>query len=101
MPYKIDTDHVRLPRHLDRRVKLTTHDIQRIKTLYREGVGVREITRRMQKVSRRMIQFTIWPERLVQAKKLRDGSKYYNRKKHTIAMRLTRRYRVKVLQAKQ
>lgn len=94
MPYT--TDKMKLPRVFDRRVKLTSADKKMITKLHRQGMSQRKIASRIG-ISRRMVIFICYPERLARAKKLyrlrRLDGRYYNREKHRIAIRNTRRYK--------
>lgn len=75
---------------LDRRRRLSDLDKAEIKDWHKNGSSIHEISR-VTGVSRRLIQFILFPER--HAKNLSDraesgGSKqYYVRSKHTLAMR--------------
>lgn len=99
MPYKIDTLKIKLPRDKDRRIKIS--DAQRQEIINSKGkISIHELSR-LYGVSRRLIQFILYPERLELNKKDRQdrgGSKqYYNKDKNTKAVRETRRYRQEVL----
>lgn len=93
MPYK----HVEMKlvgTSFDARVKLTELQREEIRKQYRAGISQRELARSF-KVSRRLISFIIFPNRLVENKKRRaerGGSKqYYDRVTHTKAVRKHRR----------
>ena len=73
----------------DKRVKYTDEDKENIRRLYSEGKGIHEITRIIG-CSKRYVQFTLFPERLVQARANRDWTKYHDRKELT---RMTRELR--------
>lgn len=100
MPYKIETDKIKLPRHLDRRVKLTDEQREEIKELHKRWISQRALARQF-KVSRRLISFIVHPEKLERARELykerRKDWRYYDREKHTKQIRETRRYRQSVL----
>lgn len=69
MPYAFETKKLKLPRTLDRRIKLTEDNKDRIRALYKEGRGIRPIAREYEgKCSRRMIQFVVFPDRAELAK---------------------------------
>ena len=71
MPYKFDTDRIKLPRDKDRRVKLTDLERVEITRLFAvEHLPIREIARRWPQISRRTIQFVIFPERYEHQKRL-------------------------------
>jgi len=98
MPYKSRKAKIEKT-EFDRRIKLTEEDKNTIRKLHKEGVAIRQITR-MYKVSRRLIQFTVFPERLERNKEnfqARGGWKAcYNHKRHVEAMRNTGRYKHKL-----
>jgi len=81
---------------VDRRVKLLPCQKEMVGYWYKQGLAIRAIAR-MFKVDKRLIQFILFPER--QKKNLSDradrgGSKaYYNREKHTKAMREHRQHK--------
>jgi len=98
MPYKIDTMHIKLPRQLDRRVKLSEEDKEEIKNLFNSWESIKFIATEYN-VSRRTIQFIIYPERLIkckaQYKERRLDWRYYDKEYHRKAMKHTRDYRYK------
>lgn len=61
-------DKIRLPRNKDRRVSITEKQKEDIKKMYKENIGIREITRRIKTISRRSVQFILFPERLEKVK---------------------------------
>ena len=63
MPSLLATQHIKLPRDKDRRVKLTDKERADIQARYKAGEGVRSIARVYSHVSRRLIQFVLFPER--------------------------------------
>lgn len=82
MPYTHEKKLI--PRHLDRRVKVSEDMRERIKVMYKfERLAQREIARKT-KVSRRMISFILFPERLERAKEQfkerRKDGRYYPKK---------------------
>lgn len=96
MPYT--SEKIKLPRTLDRRVKLTEEDKENITTRYNNGEGIRAIARAYESLcSRRMIQFVLFPERLqkMTTKHIQEKShlKYYDREKNTVSVRNTRNYK--------
>jgi hypothetical protein len=99
MPYK--SDALKIDNYkLDRRIKLSPEQKQEIISLYKTGeYTIRGLTR-IYKVSRRLIQFTIFPERLkknVDNYHDRGGwEAYYNKDKHAEYMRTHRRYKNKL-----
>ena len=65
MGYKFETEHLTLPKNLDRRRKLSDEDKDIIKQLYMVGTSIRQISRNFEhKCTRRNIQFILFPERL-------------------------------------
>jgi hypothetical protein len=79
MPYA----HIRkrIPRNLDRRVKYTTADKERVVALFKSGFPQRAIARETG-ISRRMVSFILFPDRLARQKELykerrKDGRYYY------------------------
>ena len=100
MPYKCETEHYIISGTVnDKRIKLTNEDKEQIKKLYTEGESIRSIAR-IYPVDRRMIQFIIFPERLVENKKRREErggwKQYYNRESNTNSIRKTRQHKQKV-----
>ena len=92
MPHK--SDKILLPRHLDRRVKLSENDIETIKALHKEGAAIRALARAFP-VSRRRIQQIVNPE-VGELNKLRikaNWRKYVDRKRLTLAAKNLRRYK--------
>ena len=96
MPYK----HIekKIPTKLKKSAKLSQEDKERIRYRYLKvgGVSQRELAREYN-VSRRLIVFCIYPERQEANYRKRvenGGSKqYYDKDKHTKAMRKHRRYK--------
>jgi hypothetical protein len=104
MPYLTSKKGVLLPRNLDRRVKITEEDKEKIKYLYREeGKPIRFIARVFEGVcSRRAIQYILFPKRLEIVKaqfkeRRKDGRYKYTKEKWAETMREHRRYKNKVL----
>lgn len=101
MPYKFQTDKIKLPPGTDRRVKLTPEQKANIFDLHhKQGYGIRELTR-MNNVSRRLIQFICYPERqkrgLEQRAKRGGWRQYYNKEYHRKKTQEHRQYKKKVL----
>jgi hypothetical protein len=99
MPYLIEK--VKLPRELDRRIKVTESDKRDIDFLYRvERKSIREIARIYEDVcSRRTIQFVLFPEKYEESLKKhkllmkRKRLVYYDKTKHANAIKKTRHYK--------
>ena len=91
-------EKIKLPRELDRRVKLLPDDRERIKQLYKDGMSIHGIAREYKgKCSKRSIQFVLFPERL---KALQDKHRkeqhwktFFNRKQLTECVRNLRHYK--------
>ena len=98
MPYKSEGIKIASTKH-DRRRKLTSSDKVIIVSSHAGGVSKRQLSREY-KVSRRLIDFIICPEkhkRNLELRKERGGSKmYYVKKTHTVAVREHRRYKQKL-----
>ena len=98
MPYKFETSKQYIPIKKDKRVKLSAKDKEEIRYRYLKigDVSQRELAREYD-VSRRLIVFVIYPERQEENYQKRidkGGSKqYYNKDKHTEAMRKHRKYK--------
>jgi len=87
----------KIPRELDRRIRVTEEKREEIKTLYRYmGLSQRAISRQT-RISRRMICFILFPEKeaicKAQYKERRKDGRYYDKDKHREAMREYGRYK--------
>lgn len=95
MPYKFETDKLKIPHEKDRRVKLTQEQREEIKELYGK-ISQRKLAK-LYGVSRRLIIFIGRPETLernLQLRQLRGGSmNYYKKEKNTKAIKKTRTYK--------
>jgi hypothetical protein len=86
MPYT--SEKIKLPRELDRRVKLTEKDKEDIKHRHKQGEAIRGIARAYEGVcSRRLIQFVLFPERSRTSNYSGHWKKYYVKEKNTKAIR--------------
>lgn len=57
-------EHLSIPKHLDKRRKLTDVDKDKIREMHKGGISIRGIARMFaEKCSRRSIQFILFPER--------------------------------------
>ncbi len=96
MPYK--HQELLIPKEHDRRVKLTDEQKEQIKKDYGK-ISQRKLAK-IYNVSRRLIQFIGDPDKHKKnllARKLRGGSAiYYDKEKHTKAIREHRRYKQKL-----
>ena len=81
-----------IPEHHDKRVKLSTQDKLDINQKHQSGISKRALAREYQ-VSRRLIDFTIHPEKRVANRNLRPPGKYYDKDKHREAMRKHRHHK--------
>jgi len=87
---------IKVPKNKDRRYKLSESDRKLIRLKHKKGESIHSISK-MFNVSRRTIQFILFPERLEQNLKLRSergGSKqYYDSEYHKQSMRKHRAYK--------
>lgn len=96
MPYKFEKIPINNEK-LDKRVKLTDEDKQKIKEEYESGsISINGLAREY-KVSKRLIQFTLFPERKDKAQKMfaerqKDG-RYYDKEKHKGYMKSHREHK--------
>lgn len=84
MPRKSDSMPINNPKH-DKRVKLTDADKEQLKNEHGLGASIHSLSRKYS-ISRRTIQFILYPERLDKAKadfaeRQKDG-RYYDKDKH-------------------
>lgn len=93
-------DKLTVTKEYDKRVKLTDAQKAEIKDKWTKGMSQRELSR-IYNVSRRLISFILFPERLkqnIELRQIRGGSKhYYKKDKHTIAARKHREYKKELL----
>lgn len=88
----------RIPRSLDRRVKIDDEKRARVSVLYRrEGMAQRAIARELG-ISRRMVSFILFPEKEEACKRQyrerrKDGRYYYGKEKWRKTMREHRHYK--------
>lgn len=99
MPYKSEKYAINNEK-LDRRVKLTEQDKEHIVEEYATGlISVNGLARKYG-VSKRLIQFTLFPERREKAKQLyeerRKDGRYYDKEKHKESVKKHRRYKKKL-----
>lgn len=96
MPYKFEDIPINNPKY-DKRVKLTEVDKNNIIKEYESGLISINALGKKYGVSKRLIQFTLFPERKEKAKKLflerqKDG-RYYDQKKHNEYMKNHRNHK--------
>lgn len=96
MPYKFEKIPINNEK-LDKRVKLTKEDKENIVDEYAKGnISINALARKYS-VSKRTIQFTLFPERREKARKQflerqKDG-RYYNKSRHNEYMKNHRKYK--------
>ena len=99
MPFKFDTDKLRITPKFDRRIKIPKSEYPVILKLHKSGCAIRAIARKYS-VNKRLIQFILFPERKVknlQDRIERGGSRqYYDKDKWKIVMQEHRNYRRKL-----
>lgn len=99
MPYKFVTDKIPMPKEKDRRIKLTNRDRMEIKEVYGH-ISQRKLAE-LYGVSRRLIQFIGNPDSREQnlLRRAENGGsmQYYDKDKHTKAVREHRQYKQKVI----
>lgn len=96
MPYQFENIPINNP-VLDKRVKLSHEDKQNIIREYQSGaISITSLAKKYG-VSKRLIQFTLFPERKEKAKQAylerRKDGRYYDRKKHTQQTKKHRNYK--------
>lgn len=102
MPYKYLMDKKKIPRALDRRVKLTEDDKEHIRYLHKSGRSIHSIAREYaHKCTRRTIQYTIKPElydhlRKAFIERRKDGKYKPTKEKWRAIMREHRQYKQKI-----
>lgn len=93
-------DQIKLPRHKDRRVKLSPSDKERIRRLYRGGKHSQRSLAGKFQVSRRLIQFILNPDReRIQKERVKLEKrwlKYYDKDKHNQSIASLRAYKRKL-----
>lgn len=86
MPYKFETDKLKIPRAKDKRVKLSLEDREVVKYLYNSGQHSQRQLAAMFGVSRRLITYYIDDNKLQQHKEnsalRRKDGRYYDKDKH-------------------
>lgn len=101
MPYKFETDRKVIANpELDKRVKLTDEDRENIKKDYATGlISINGLARKYN-VSKRTIQFILFPERkkknAEQFKERRKDGRYYDKEKHKDYMKKHRQGKKKL-----
>jgi len=97
MPYKFETDKKKLPRKLDRRVRLTAKDKERILMLIKNTTLSNAKIWTMYWVHRKTIYLLRNPAQAANEKKAykqrRLDGRYYNKEKHNDAMQSLRQHK--------
>jgi transposase-like protein len=97
MPYL--SEKAKLTSKYDHRRKLSEQDKEDIIHLHARGQSIHSLARDY-RVSRRTVQFIIYPERMTENLRLRlergGSTVYYNREKQTKSVREHRRYKQKL-----
>lgn len=89
MPFKHEILKLKIRPEDDKRRKLSASDREDIKDLYESGlVSIHGLARQF-KVSKRLIQFILFPERMRKV----DSKKYYDRDKNAEYKRRNRKHR--------
>jgi len=97
---KIDKYNIVRKKGIDRRIKLSKEDIEEIKILHAEGTSIHKLAK-IFGVSRRLIQFKLYPERYESVRRRRkengkDG-RYYDKEYNTKAITEHREYKKNLL----
>lgn len=99
MPYKYVIERWHLPKEYNRRRKLSDADREQIRKAYKNGCSINGLARTFG-VSKRLIQFMLFPEREEHCKKLRalrgGSAHYYDRERNNRFQRDTRNYKQKI-----
>lgn len=82
----------------DRRRRLTEKDRAKIRQLRADGWAIRAIARLYPSISRRLIQFILYPDRILASRANRDWRKYYQSATHRQSIGNLRRYKKQLLQ---
>ena len=97
MPHIFETQHLKIPKEHDKRIKLTPEQKELIKHLYETTDTSHRKLATQFGVSRRLITFILDPEKQkanLQAREARGGSKqYYNKETHTKTMKAHREHK--------
>ncbi len=92
MPTKAEKLKLRVGKENDKRIKYSEFEKSLMKDLYNKGWSIRSIAREIG-CSRRLVQFTLFPERLARVLELRKERHYVSTKeKHREYMRRYRKH---------
>lgn len=97
MPYKFDTDKVKLPEGFDRRIKLSKEQREEI---FASTLSQRKLAL-LYKVSRKLIRYVKFPETYAADLEARRGrwKDFYDKKSHRRYMQNHRRYKQTIMQS--
>lgn len=92
-------EYPKIPREKSNRVKLPLSEHIIIKQLYKNGLGIRAIARKYEQeygISRRLIQFILFPERIIASRGTRTYKDYYSTEKRREYMKKYRQHQKEV-----
>ena len=95
MPYKFETQKLKIPRELNRTIKLTEKDKEEIKELYKTGKWSHRTLADKYNVSKSLIGLVLTPGRYESVRKRRKehASEYYHKEKQKEYTRKERQYK--------
>lgn len=96
MPYKFETNKLKIPKELDKRVRLTEEEREQIIQLGGK-ISQRKLAKKY-KVSRRLIQFVLYPEKYEKSKQQTKinrllNNNYYEKERNTKYMKKHRTHK--------
>ena len=104
MPYKFEYDKIPLPEGKDRRLKIPKEKHQEIKDFYATGTTSYQKIADMYEVSKSLIIQIVNPDIALRKRnqflERRKDGRYYDKQKHTIAIREHRQYKNSVMNDK-
>ena len=89
MPYKFDTDKLCVGKENDKRIKLNVEQKEDIVKEYATGLFSQRQLAAKYSVSRRLIVFVLYPDRM----KKHDSKKYYSKEKQREYIKVHRHYK--------
>ena len=95
MPYKFETQKLKIPREINRTIKLTEKDKEEIKELYKTGKWSHRTLAEKYNVSKSLIGLVLTPGRYEAVRKRRKeyASEYYHKEKQKEYIRNERQYK--------
>jgi DNA-binding XRE family transcriptional regulator len=97
MPYKFETNKLKIPRDKDKRIKLTLEDKENIKKMYKTGEYSQRKLANIFGVSRRLIAFYLDNSKLEKAKenfkRRQSNGTYYSKEKQRIYIERLRKHK--------